>query len=103
MKRLYRATVNGFSAAKFHALCDNKGPTLTLIRTIAGHIFGGFTTISWDSSASYKNDTHSFLFSVDKQIKFPIVKNYESAIYCSSVYGPIFGIGNDLRVSDDSN
>jgi hypothetical protein len=73
MKRLYRATANGFSAAQFHALCNDKGPTLSLIRTTAGHIFGGFTTISWDSSCSYKNDTHSFLFSVDKQIKFPIV------------------------------
>jgi hypothetical protein len=31
--RLYRATDPdvGFTAAKFHSLCDGKGPTLTLI------------------------------------------------------------------------
>ena len=46
--RLYKATVHGFQAAKFHSLCDNKGPTLTLIKTVAGHTFGGFTTTSWD-------------------------------------------------------
>jgi hypothetical protein len=86
MKRLYKATDPnvGFTAAKFHSLCDGKGPTLSLIKTVAGHIFGGFTTISWDSSSLYKNDTQSFLFSVDKQIKYPIVKNYDKAIFCNS-------------------
>jgi hypothetical protein len=65
--RLYKASDPGvgFSAAKFHSLCDNKGPTLTLIQTTAGHIFGGFTNLSWDSSGSYKNETDSFIFSVD--------------------------------------
>lgn len=41
--RLYKATSNGFAAANFHSLCDKKGPTLTLIKTTAGHTFGGFT------------------------------------------------------------
>ena len=103
LTRLYRATVNGFQAAQFHALCNDKGPTLSLIRTTAGHIFGGFTTISWDSSNGYKNDTHSFLFSVDKQIKFPIVNSFGNAINCTSSYGPTFGSGCDLYVSDNSN
>ena len=105
MKRLYKATDPdvGFTAAKFHSLCDGKGPTLSLIKTVAGHIFGGFTTISWDSSGTYKNDTQSFLFSVDKQTKYPIVKNYEKAIYCYASYGPIFGGGHDIKVYDNSN
>jgi hypothetical protein len=78
--RLYKASSNGFQAANFHKFCDNKGPTLTLIKTNAGHTFGGFTTISWDSSGNLKNDTQSFLFSVDKQTKYPIFKDYENAI-----------------------
>jgi hypothetical protein len=104
--RLYKATDPdvGFSAAKFHSLCDKKGPTLTLIKTVAGHTFGGFTTISWDSTTNtYKNDTQSFLFSVDKQTKYPIVKTYEYAIYCHSSYGPIFGDGHTILVYDNSN
>ncbi len=52
--RLYQATDHGFTADKFHSLCDNKGPTLTLIKTVAGHTFGGFTTVSWDKSINYK-------------------------------------------------
>ena len=103
--RLYKATDPnvGFTGAKFHSLCDGKGPTLSLIKTVAGHIFGGFTTISWDSSGAYKNDTQSFLFSVDKQTKYPIVKDYQYAIYCGASYGPTFGGGNDIYVHDNSN
>ena len=84
-------------------MCDNKGPTLTLIKTVAGHTFGGFTTISWDSSGSWKNDTQSFLFSVDKQTKYPIVNSYGNAIFCGSSYGPTFGNGHTIYVSDNSN
>jgi hypothetical protein len=81
--RLYKASEHGFKAENFHKFCDNKGPTVTLIKTNDGHTFGGFTTISWDSSGYYKNDTQSFLFSVDKQTKYPIVKDYQNAIYCN--------------------
>jgi hypothetical protein len=84
-------------------LCDNKGPTLSVIKTTAGHTFGGFTTISWDSTTNnYKNDTQSFLFSVDKQTKYPIVNSYQNAIYCYSSYGPTFGAHN-IYVADNSN
>jgi hypothetical protein len=101
--RLYKASSNGFGASAFHSLCDNKGPTLTLIKTVAGHTFGGFTTISWDSTTAYKNDTQSFLFSVEKQTKYPIVNNYGNAIYCHSSYGPTFGGGHTIHVADNSN
>ena len=103
--RLYKATDPGvgFAVSKFHSLCDNKGPTLTLIKTVAGHTFGGFTNISWDSSNSYKNDTQSFLFSVDKLTKYPIANNYQNAICCNSSYGPIFGNGHTICVDDNSN
>jgi hypothetical protein len=74
-----------------------------LIKTTAGHTFGGFTYMSWDSSGSYKYDNHSILFSVDKKIKFPIANSYGYAINCTSSYGPTFGSGHDLHISDNSN
>ena len=74
MSRLYKATDPGvgFRSAKFHQLCDNKGPTLTLIQTTTGSIFGGFTSTNWDSAGAYKYDNQAFLFSVDKMTKYPI-------------------------------
>ena len=49
---LYRASEHGFSASKFHELCDNKGPTVTIIETKAGYVCGGYTEISWTSPSS---------------------------------------------------
>lgn len=32
------------------------GATITFIKTIAGNIFGGFTSLSWNESDGWKND-----------------------------------------------
>ena len=49
-KLIYRASEHEYTASSFHAHCDNKGPTLILIKTIQGNIYGGFTTLSWNGS-----------------------------------------------------
>ena len=46
-KLLYRASENEYSAKSFHKYCDNKGPTLVIIKNSEGCIFGGYTTKSW--------------------------------------------------------
>ena len=45
---LFRASRDGFAAQTFHSKCDNKGPTVTIVKS-GNNIFGGFTEISWDS------------------------------------------------------
>ena len=45
-KRCWRASVNGWAAATFHSLCDDKGPTVTIVR-VGQYIFGGYTSTSW--------------------------------------------------------
>ena len=45
---LYRASRDGFRAATFHARCDDKGPTVTIVKS-GNNIFGGFTELSWQS------------------------------------------------------
>ncbi len=73
--RLYSGSLDGFKASKFHRLCDNKGPTITLIKSTLGRKFGGFTKQSWESlNGVYKNDPDAFLFSIDKLTKYPITK-----------------------------
>ncbi len=37
---LYKGNRDGFNAKDFHRLCDNKGPTITVIRTRQGKLFG---------------------------------------------------------------
>ena len=45
---LVRASRNGFASQTFHSKCDNKGPTVTVVKSGA-NIFGGFTENSWTS------------------------------------------------------
>ena len=47
---LYRASRNGWAASNFHSCCDNKGPTVTVIK-YGNYIFGGYTEQSWQSSS----------------------------------------------------
>ena len=44
---LYRASRDGWVASKFHAICDHRGPTVTVVRS-GDYVFGGYTEESWD-------------------------------------------------------
>jgi hypothetical protein len=49
LKRIFRASENEFSIAKFHEKCDNKGPTLIVAKSEQYEkIFGGFISINWN-------------------------------------------------------
>ena len=49
MGNLWRGSRDGFRCYDFHRLCDDRGKTLTVIKTTEGSVFGGFTDISWQS------------------------------------------------------
>ena len=61
---VYRATRDGFDAAKFHSLVDNQGPTLTVILSKDGFLFGGFTSKSWVHTGTLFADDQAFIFSL---------------------------------------
>ena len=42
----FRASEHQYSARAFHEKCDNKGPTVTLVR-VGHNVFGGYTDKSW--------------------------------------------------------
>ena len=44
---IYRASRDGWHSSKFHALCDDKGPTVTVVKN-GNNIFGGYTEMSWE-------------------------------------------------------
>ena len=55
--KCFRASEHKFLSAEFHKYCDNKGPTVTIVRS-GSQLFGGFTDLSWDGKYS---DLISFL------------------------------------------
>ena len=50
-KLIYRASEHGYTGKSFHECCDDKGPTLVVIKSSGGWIFGGYTTQSWKCSS----------------------------------------------------
>ena len=53
MKLLYRASEHEYSGESFHECCDDKGPTLVVIKSSEGWLFGGYTTRSWSGDGIY--------------------------------------------------
>ena len=45
---LFRASRYGFDASMFHSKCDQKGPTITVVKS-GENILGGFTEKAWKS------------------------------------------------------
>ena len=46
-KLCWCATRDGWSSSTFHSKCDNKKPTVTLVK-VGSYIFGGYATESWE-------------------------------------------------------
>ena len=45
----YRGSDHGWEAKDFHDLCDDIGPTITLLKLEDESCIGGFTTAKWKS------------------------------------------------------
>ena len=58
-KLLYRASRDGWASSNFHSCCDNKGPTVTVIKS-GNYIFGGYADQSWDGKSYFKVAHSSF-------------------------------------------
>ena len=55
-KLCWRASRDGWNANTFHSLCDEKGPTITIIR-VGKYIFGGYTSLPWPSKYYNEDDS----------------------------------------------
>ncbi|KAL9954723.1 hypothetical protein ACROYT_G042296 [Oculina patagonica] len=105
---LFRASRDGFAAATFHSKCDNKGATITIVKS-GNNIFGGFTEVPWKSQRGYTACRDAFLFSMVNPHGLGPTKmrlrneRQQYAISFHSSRGPTFGAGFDLLISDNAN
>jgi len=113
---LYRASRDGFEAAKFHELCDNKGPTIMVSKLKeSARLVGGYNPLSWqpynssvNSNGSWQMTPDSFLFSFTKKEVINsaslarVEHNNDYAVCYDSKYGPAFGYGWDLIIENDN-
>lgn len=59
---LYRASRDGLTAEAFHERCDGHAPTLTIVKSEGGFIFGGYTQEAWDMFSDLKVNFVTTLF-----------------------------------------
>ena len=52
-KLIYRPSEHEYTASSFHECCNDKGPTLIVIKSDGGWTFGGYTTQSWSGYSIY--------------------------------------------------
>ena len=90
IKLLYRLTRDGSEPKDFHRLCDNQGPTLTLLLSQNNRKFGGYLSKNWESSGDWKKDNNIFLFSIDLIKIYKLKNNNIDNYYCNKNIGPCF-------------
>ena len=101
---IFRIGENGEDADDFHKYCDNKGPTLTLIKTTKNYIIGGFTPLNWENDEegnSVSDDSNqTFIFSINLNKRYDLINSQDNnkAIYIWKIMGPSFGNG-DLKLT----
>ena len=98
---LFKSSKDGDLLKTLHEKCDNKGPTIIIIKSSNGKIFGGYNPLSWDESNKFKNDSNTFIFSLDTKIKYIIEKEEQKkySIFCGkNAIG--FGGGFDMCIKD---
>ncbi|KAF9373568.1 hypothetical protein CPC16_001795 [Podila verticillata] len=108
----YRATRDGFDAGNFHMACDQRGPTLTVVRADNGAVFGGYNSSSWSSHPSgvYSTSKTNFLFTLKSRehptrenMRFDVKGDGNAAAYNKADFGPTFGVGHDLYLASNCN
>jgi len=102
---IYVASKDGQSASDFHSACDGKGPTVVIVLTTTGNIFGGYAASSWSSgSGSYVTAATSFLFRLRPGMRHYTVKKGKenNSMYTRDSYGPTFGGGHDLYIASNA-
>ena len=72
---IYSATRDGSYPEDFHRKCDNKGPTITLIKTNDNRKFGGYISKNrqyGNENEVSEKDKNAFIFTINKRKKYNI-------------------------------
>ena len=100
---IYTASINGDDDKNFHKNCDGKGPTVTIVKSKNGYIFGGYLTVpfSYDRQSHY--DDKAFLFSLTNMKKFPIKLKEHAVFHYNKGWGPYIGYKDkcDLAIKSE--
>ncbi|CAG8651133.1 11053_t:CDS:1, partial [Paraglomus brasilianum] len=95
---------DGYRPSIFHNYCDNKGPTLAVIKVKGTEeIIGGYNPLNWNRSHQrHMHTRYSFLFALRSEQNggnvFSTCTKTARAVNSNSAYGPSFGT-SDLVIT----
>ena len=103
LKLIYIGSRDGDSSYSFHTYCDGKENTVIFVKDRNGRKFGGFANQKWNCDKKWICDSNAFLFSLDyHECYFSKNNNTKGKnLYGEGSYGPLFGEGYDLYLSDN--
>lgn len=97
---IFSSEKHGWKTDDFHKLCDDKGCTLTLMRTSKQYLCGGFTSVPWASptvlsgmftlSGWNRPDPTAFLFALTGKMQVFKPGSVDNAVYHYQLHGPYF-------------
>ncbi|GBB84565.1 hypothetical protein RclHR1_11130002 [Rhizophagus clarus] len=103
---LYRGSRDGFNNKEFRQRCNNRGPSVAIIKLkSSGKIIGGYNPFGWQYNINtWKKTSDSFIFTLENgenfhEIKLSRVSTPVAAIYEHQSSGLNFG-GGDLNMDN---
>jgi hypothetical protein len=98
MRNMYSAEKDRISARSFHAACDGKSPSLIVLSVEDGAgVFGGFTTVPWQSTGGWTKDKglQTFVFWLKRPgsagaVRFQLAPSAQFATFHHAARGPCF-------------
>eukprot|EP01084_Bolivina_argentea_P112996 201478_1 len=108
---IFRATRDGWTGDIFHDICDKKAPSITIIETVKGNVFGGFTNVEFNGNDwGLQKDENAFIFlirstkgykpqifNVTQKMSYGAMQNYGRDCMCS------FGGVRDMFIASNCN
>ena len=100
-KLLYDSSINGDTGKNFHLNCDGKSPTIYIVKSSTGYIFGGYLSQPWASGNEYFEDNNAFFFSINLKKKY-IFTNKKEVYFGNPDYGPVIRGGIEMDIFNKS-
>lgn len=105
-KLLYSLGQHGCSLHTLLTKVQDEAPTLVVVETARGDVFGGFTTVAWHSATSYYGVGESFVFSNQPRFEFFRWSRWDTMLMLSNDQSIAMGGGyvrNDASVDCGSS
>jgi len=96
---LYIASKDGDDILDFRTACGNLSPTLIIVESTNGTVFGGYTDVDWSSTGQWWSSSSPFLFRLRPSFAHYAITNTQ---YANWVTDSVIRFGSDLRIVDSA-